>query len=91
MQDVLALFKKRSKEIDVLGNVNLTGLGLRTLGHFLVKLLKRNALAEVIAVVLAVEHVVEADIFDIARLEMLLRKVCRRAAAYYIVRHNFLQ
>ena len=90
MQDVLALFKKRSKEIDVLGNVNLTGLGLRTLGHFLVKLLKWNALAEVIAVVLAVENIVEADIFDIARLEMLLRKVCRRAAANYIVRHFFL-
>ena len=91
MQNVLALFKKRGEEIDILGNVYLAGLGFRTLGHFIIKFFKRHALAEIVAVVLAVEHVVEADVFYVACFKMFLCKVRRRAAADYIVRHNFLQ
>ena len=35
MQNVLALFKKRGEEIDILGNVYLAGLGFRTPAIFL--------------------------------------------------------
>ena len=90
MQNVLALFEEGREIVDILGNVYLACLGIGTFGHFLIKLFKRHALTEIVHVIFAVEHIVEADIFYIACFKVFLRKVCRRAAANYIVRHFFL-
>ena len=90
MQNVLPLFEEGREIVDILGNVYLTCLGIGTFGHFLIKLFKRHALTEIVHVIFAVEHIVEADIFYIACFKVFLCKVCRRAAANYIVRHFFL-
>ena len=90
MQNVLALFEEGREIVDILGNVYLACLGIGAFRHFLIKLFKRHALAEIVHVILAVEHVMEAYILDVARFKAFLSEVCRRAAANYIVRHFFL-
>ena len=90
MQNVLALFEEGREIVDILGNVYLTCLGIGAFRHFLIKLFKRHTLAEIVHVIFAVEHVMEAYILDVARFKVFLSEVCRRAAANYIVRHFFL-
>ena len=76
MEYISALFEEFGKILQVFGHIDLRGGGFRALVESAVKLIERDAFAEVIEVIFAVELIVEADIADIFFCEMFFGEVC---------------
>ena len=72
MQDILALIEVGSEVVYVFCDIDLCSLGLCALCHHLVKLVKRDGLTEVVKMLLTVQEVVEAYIFDFSCVKVLL-------------------
>ena len=88
MQNIKPLLQKGGKVGHVFVYVDLGGAGFRTVGHRLVEGVKGHGLAQIVAVGLAVQHIVEADIMNIAFAEMLFAQVGGGAAAQDVVCHG---
>ena len=81
MQHVLARLQELLEVGLVLIGVHLGGLSRRAVLHGLVELIEGHGLAQIVAVQLAVQLVVEADVGNVARFKVLLAQVGRGAAA----------
>ena len=90
MKNILSFFQHRFPEIDILIHIHLRGGCLCAVCHRLIKLIKRNRLAQIIKVFFSVQEKVEADIMNITSLKMLFRKICCGITAKNKVTHGFL-
>ena len=88
VQHVLARLQEGGEVLHIFGHVHLTGAGVGTFRHAAVELVKRDGYAQIVGVVHAVQHEVEADIVNLPGIEMLLGQVCRGAAAENVVCHE---
>ena len=89
MDDILAFFKERSKEFDEFGAADLRGLGFSAVYHCFIELVERHGFAEVVHIIDTVEHIVEANVFDVSFQKMLFREVGDGATADDIIVHVY--
>ena len=88
MHDVLSLLQEGREGVHVLCHADLGGLGVRPVCHPGIKLLKGDALAQIVRVFHAVQRIVEADVVDMDGFEVLLAQVGGGAAAENVA-HGF--
>ena len=81
MQHILAFFQEALKIGLVFFGVDLGGAGVRAIGHRLIELVKGNGLTEIVGVLFAIQLIVEADVTDVAVLEVFEAEVCGGTAA----------
>ena len=77
MQHVLALLQEAAEILEVVARAHGGRLGVGAVGHGAVEVLEGDGLAQVVAVVAAVEHEVEADVLHVDGCELLGGKVGR--------------
>ena len=65
VQHVLALLQEAAEILEVVARAHSGRLGVGAVCHGAVEVLERNGLAQVVAVVAAIEHEVEADVFHV--------------------------
>ena len=88
MDNVLALLAEGAEIIHILGDIDLRGLGHGPFGHAAVKLLGGHGGAQIVGIEHIVHHVVEADVFDVDAVKMLLAQIGGGAAAEDIISHG---
>ena len=88
MQHVLAFLEETFKVGGVFFGVDMGGAGIRAIRHGLIELVKGDGLAQIVAVGLAIQHEVEADVVDITRSKMLGAQVGGGAAAQNEISHG---
>ena len=72
MEDVQALLQKSREIGHEFVHIHLGGLGVRAVGHGLIKLVEGHTLPQIVGVLHPVHLVVEANIVDVPILKMLL-------------------
>ena len=88
MENILTLGQKALEVLKVFGYIDLSGTGIRALSHALIELFKGHCLAQIVRVFNIVHEIVEAEIFNIAAVKMLLGKVSGGTAAQYEITHR---
>ena len=77
VQNVLALLQEAAEILEVVARAHGGRLGVGSVGHGTVEVLEGDGFSQVVAVVAAVEHEVEADMLHVDGCELLSGKVGR--------------
>jgi len=71
MYNVFSLIEKTAEIGYILLHIDLRGLGIRTICHGLIELIKGNGPAQIIGIRNPIQFIMEADIGNISALKML--------------------
>ena len=77
MQHVLALLQEVAEILEVVACAHGGRLGVGTVGHGAVEVLEGDGLTQVVAIIAAIEHEVEADVLHVDGCKFLGGKVGR--------------